>query len=130
MSDSHHVSADDPATHEAGVNMKLIIGVGVVSLLAFAVCSVLAGVILNRLDERYDQAGGEPPARALVGKDEIGIVDYPPFDSDDRLARWKAEQRQRLEGYSWSDRKKNLIRVPIEQAMKEVVREAAGGARQ
>ena len=37
------------------------------------------------------------------------------------LARLQAEQRDRLRGYAWVDRKKGIVSIPIAEAMKRVV---------
>jgi hypothetical protein len=37
------------------------------------------------------------------------------------LARLQSEQRGRLRGYAWVDRKKGIVSIPIEEAMKRTV---------
>ncbi len=128
MNDPHHVLPTSDAAHEQGINVGKIIAVGVASLAAFAICTVAARGIMVRFDAP-DEA--EKPADAkttLIGKDEIGIVDHVPFDGDHRLEDWRATQKKRLESYGWVDRKKGLIHIPIDVAMKEVVQQSGGGA--
>jgi hypothetical protein len=46
-----------------------------------------------------------------------------PFDADDRLERWRAEKSKTLSSYGWVDRGKGLIHIPVEEAMKELLRQ-------
>jgi hypothetical protein len=135
MSDAHsHQPTEQPA-HVPGtdddVNISQIIWIGVVSLAIFALSAVAAHIILRGDEAQLQKRGVAPLVRGLAKKHEIGIIDYVPFDSDARLDRWRAEKTKALNSYGWVDRKKGLIHVPVEEAMKEVVRQAAagGGAR-
>jgi hypothetical protein len=121
-----HAPAATTANPEAGVNVKLIVGVGVVSLVIFAVSAVIAWVMLDADTETYEAAGAAPKA-PLIGSPEIGIVDQAHFEDDTRLGRWREGKKQRLESYGWVDRKQGLIHIPIGEAMKEVVRQSGGG---
>ena len=51
----------------------------------------------------------------------------PQLQTDDAadLARLQAEQRGRLNGYSWVNRDKGIVAIPIEEAMKRVVTRGA-----
>lgn len=115
------------SVNEDGVNMTKIIVVGVVSLVIFAISAVIAGIIVNADEVELGTRGIAPLPADITKKEEIGIVDYVLFDGDTRLAKWKAERKKTGESYGWVDRKKGLIHIPIEQAMKDVVREAGGG---
>jgi hypothetical protein len=125
-----HPSSPAAASNEDGVNMKKMVAVGAVSLVIFAVSTVIAAIILQKDEDAYAARGVAAPA-PLIGKEEIGIVDQVHFDSDQRLEKWRAERAQTLGSYGWVDRKKGIIHIPIEKAMEEVVRQAAvgGGAR-
>jgi hypothetical protein len=125
MSSNVNAAHGDPS-NEDGVNTKKIIAVGVVSLVIFAASAVVAGVIL-RADEAQYAARGVAAAPQHLGVDEVGLVDQVAFDGDDRIERWQADRRQRLNSYGWVDRQKGVIHIPIEEAMKEVVRQAGGG---
>jgi hypothetical protein len=122
-SSSHSTQPPPPATGaEDDVNVKLILGVGVVSLVVFALSAVVAHVILRRDEAELQARGVAPMIRGLAQKDEIGIIDSVPFDADARLDRWKREKARALTTYGWVDRKKGIIHIPIEEAMKEVIR--------
>jgi hypothetical protein len=122
-----HAQVASTESPEAGVNMKLIVGVGLASLVIFIVSAIIAAIILKGDETAYEQRG-MPPKAKLVGESEIGIVDQIHFDADDRLAKWRSRKQHRLENYGWVDRKQGLIHIPIEQAMKEIVSRSGGGA--
>jgi len=109
------------------MNIAKIVIVGVVSLIIFGVSAVIAGVILNS-DEAALNAKGLAPLQADIRhKEEIGIIDYVQFDNDNRLDNWRAKQEATLTSYGWVDRSKNLIHIPIDQAIKDVIEQAGGG---
>jgi hypothetical protein len=97
-----------------------VIGIGVASLVIFALCTVWAAVILKRETARVESSTGAPRTPAMIGKQEIGIVDQVPFIVDHRLAEWKAEHKARLDGYGWIDRAGGIAHIPIETAMDQV----------
>ncbi len=111
---------------EKEVNSRLILVVGIVSLILFGVSAIAAGVILNRDTTAYEEAGLPPPA-GLIGKAEVGIVEQIHYDLDKRLPIWRAEKQKRLSEWNWVDSKAGIVRMPIEEAMKEVVRQGGAG---
>jgi hypothetical protein len=108
-----------------GIDIKMILLVGVASLAIFALSAFIAYLILRHDVSAYEERG-LPAAPAMLGKDEIGIVDQPEFATDNRLEVWKAAKQQRLNHYGWVDRKKNLAHIPIDKAIDQVVAETAG----
>lgn len=112
-----------------GINIKTILLVGAGSLTVFALCAVVAYFILRHDTQAYEERG-RPAVPSQIGKDEIGIVDQPEFDSDRRLEEWKAAKQRRLNSYGWIDRKKNLVHIPIDKAIDQVVAESGGGSQQ
>jgi hypothetical protein len=111
-----------------GVNLKLIVMVGVVSLVVFVASAIIAWLVLRGDRATYSARGIAPDVHDLAKKEEIGIIDYVPFDGDHRLERWQQQKAKELSSYGWVDRKKGLIHIPIDEAIKEVVRQAAAGA--
>lgn len=108
-------------TSEDEINYGKIIGVAVVSLIIFALSTVWAAIILRKEAGKVEDPRGVAEARPTeIGRQEIGIVDQIPFDSDRRLSIWKAERTARLNGYGWVDRAKGIAHVPIERAMDAV----------
>ena len=132
MSNAHlpPQSPGHPAPQVSGaeddVNTKMIITVGVISLVVFALSAWVAHVILRRDEAELKQRGVAPQVTGLTRQHEIGIVDLVPFDADARLERWRAEKTKQLGSYGWVDRRKGIIHIPVEEAMKELVRQNTG----
>ena len=114
-----------PGLDDDGVDMKKILTVGVVSLVIFAISAVIAYLIM-RSDAREVASRGRPPPPSEIGRDEIGIVDQVEFSQDHRLQEWKAAKRKRLGSYGWVDRERGRVHIPIENAMEQVISQAAG----
>lgn len=106
-----------------GIDTKKIIIVGVGSLALFAISCVVAYFMLRTEVKEYD-AKGRPAPPTMIGKDEIGIVDQPEFETDTRLEEWKRAKQFRLNSYGWVDRKKEIVHIPIDKAIDQVVSEA------
>ncbi len=118
-------TAHPPATGgaEDDVNVKLILGVGLVSLIVFALSAVVAHWILTRDEAELQKRGVAPMVRGMAKLDEIGIIDAVPFDADQRLDRWRAEKTRTLSSYGWVDRKKGIIHIPVDEAVKALIRQ-------
>lgn len=124
MSDTHSHSGNahggGHSTTGGDINVKKIILVGLASLIIFAV-SIVWSYRLMVGRESEIAAGGLARVPTEIGKPEIGIVDQVPFDIDHRLEIWRAEHARRLSSYGWVDRRHGIARIPIEQAMRQVV---------
>ncbi len=136
MSDLQHPATPPPAAqpHESDVNMKMVLIVGIVSLVIFAISAVIASVALDKYTDYLHRKNGPPAPTREVGRAEIGIVDQVTFQSDHRLEKWQAQKTHWLKTYGWVDQHKGIVHVPIETAMREVVESVAvfdglGGAR-
>jgi len=116
-----------PSIDDDGIDVKKILAIGFGSLAVFALSAVVAYFML-RYDTNAYLAKGVPPPPALIGKDEIGIIDIPEFDKDSRLEEWKKAKQRRLDSYGWVDRQKALIHIPIDKAIDQVVAESAAGS--
>jgi hypothetical protein len=129
MSTGTHASPGHDPGNEDGVNMKLIVWVGVVSLAVFAISAVIAWLIMRAdyaaLEQSHGRANPKPEA---MGRDEIGIVDQVEFDNDTRLHEWRLAKEKRLGSYGWVDKTKGLIHIPIDKAMEQVVSQAGAAA--
>jgi len=118
------MSAHDKDPHgqsnEDQIDFRKVIGVGVVSLVIFALATYWAVAILH--GERAQMKGREEArVAAEIGKPEIGIVDQVPFAKDTRLAEWRKERADWLNNYGWVDRAHGIARMPIQRAMDAVV---------
>jgi hypothetical protein len=48
-------------------------------------------------------------------------------DPSEDLVKFLADEDKRLNTYYWIDKKKGIVHIPIEQAMKEIAEEGIGG---
>lgn len=107
-----------------GMNLTKIVVVGVISLVIFALSAVVAWWILRDDTAAFTERGMAPQMRGLAAQSEVGIIDMAHFDSDQRLEVWRAEKAKALSSYGWADRAKGLVHIPIEEAIKDVIRQA------
>lgn len=123
--------AKPSALNEDGMNIFKIVVVGVVSLVIFAISAVIAALILSNDEAQLNVKGLAGMPADILKKEEIGIIDVAPFDTDQRLAIWHAANAKALSTYGWVDRAKGVVHIPIERAMNEVILKAAaeGGAK-
>jgi hypothetical protein len=111
---------------EAGadvVDYGKVVGVGVASLVIFALAITWAGYLMHwKVEEVHAEHG---KAREFdTHQEEIGIVDQVPFSIDQRLPKWRQARKLDLETYGWVDKSRGVVRIPIGEAMDKV----AGGA--
>lgn len=48
-------------------------------------------------------------------------------DPQEDLRKFRAEEEARLNSYGWVDRSKGIVHIPIDQAMKDVIRKGIDG---
>jgi hypothetical protein len=120
----HEVSEDT----DDGINLKKIILVGAISLVVFALSAVVAWWMLREDNAVFAARGVAATPRGLNKLQEVGLVDVAHFDDDHRLEQWRAAKAKAATSYGWVDRNKGIVHIPIEEAMKEVVRQAQSGA--
>ena len=89
---------------QENLNIPMIVTVGLISVVLTAV-SVIAVQALY-----FNYATAETQRK---------VVEAPTADADSKLA----EQIAKLSRYSWTDREKGVVTVPIERAMRLVVQE-------
>ncbi len=130
MSDPHHVPPVSTAVvqvpGEDGIQMGKIVGIGIVSLVIFALSALIAHLVLKNYTAYLRAETGEAPRGRMIGKPEIGIVDQVHFDDDHRLEIWRAARNKHLSGYGWVDHARGVVHVPIDKAMDQVVKQAGG----
>jgi DNA-directed RNA polymerase subunit K/omega len=120
MSSSHDSHSSGGHAEEDKIDFKKVITVGVVSLVIFALASWWAISILHS-ETAILSKRGQRHVPAEIGSAEIGIVDQVPFEGDARLAHWRAERAEQLNGYGWVDRPRGIIHIPVDRAMDEIV---------
>jgi len=112
--------SEDVAGGTDAVDYGKVVGVGVASLIIFALSIWWASHILHSETEAAEAKTGK--AREVdTTRTEIGIVDQVPFASDTRLAKWRTARRLELETYGWVDKATGKVHIPIEAAMEKVV---------
>jgi hypothetical protein len=104
------------------VDYSKVVGVGVASLVIFAISIWWSATILHSATAEAEARAGKAKSFDLK-RTEIGIVDQVPFVVDKRLPEWRARRKAELDGYGWIDRAKGIVHIPIEDAMNKV----AGG---
>ncbi len=104
---------DRPESSGVAVGPVLWGALGSLILMAGAVAGLHAIFVLNVPNRRV------PPPAAFP---------QPQLQTDEVAQRQRIEQqqRQRLTGYAWADRRKGLVRIPIARAMDLIVARGPG----
>jgi len=105
------------AQEQQKMNWPMILGVGIGSILIFAVATVWSTYILNSTRAEM-QPAGPPPLPKQVDQYEVGIVNQRVFALDQRAAQKRLQQIERLRSYGWVDREAGVAHIPIDEAMK------------
>ncbi len=93
------------------------------AILIISAVMVVWAVLAVRAKERELRPSGQFPERELGPRREVQAVQQDLF-GDLGLAEILArEQRRELDRYSWVDRDKGVVRVPVDAAMDAVVEE-------
>jgi hypothetical protein len=116
-SQAHGTTAAEVIEEQQKMNWKVIIGVGVGSVVIFAIATVWSTHILNSTKAEM-QPAGPPPIPRQVNSYEVGIVNQRVFALDQRAAQKRLQQMERLDSYGWVDRQAGLAHIPIDEAMK------------
>ena len=120
--DSHAVEV---SVAQQKMSWSWIIGVGVASVLIFAVATLWSTHILNSTRAEM-QPAGPPPIPKQVSQYEVGIVNLRVFALDQRAAQKRLRQLERLDSYGWVDREAGMAHIPVSEAMKMLVAEEQG----
>jgi len=120
--DSHTVEVEHA---QQKMNWPWIIGVGVGSVIIFAVATLWSTHILNATRSEM-QPAGPPPIPKEVNQYEVGIVNLRVFALDQRAAQKRLRQMERLDSYGWVDRETGVAHIPVSEAMKMLVAEEQG----
>jgi hypothetical protein len=112
-----HGTASEVAHAQQQMSWPWILGVGLGSILIFAVATVWSTHILNATRAEM-QPGGPPPLPKGVDQYEVGIVNQRVFALDQRAAQKRLQQMERLRSYGWVDREAGLAHIPIDEAVR------------
>ncbi len=101
-----------------------ILTVAAVSLFIFVVGGYWAFGIMRATQNELNPDGPKPvPAQA--GQIEVGMVNLALFSQDRRADERVAEQTQRLVSYGYVDPQKQILHIPIEEAIKQALKESS-----
>jgi hypothetical protein len=103
--------------------MKKVVSVALIAFLIFGLSVLWADDILG-LQTRRLLPSGPAPAPSEVGKRQVGMVNQLLFELQTEAANKREGQLKRLDSYGWIDRDKQIIHVPIRQAMEQMAAEA------
>jgi hypothetical protein len=87
------------------------------------VAAIYVGILILIVISAFVLIGGYPSSLPDVNR-KLSIAPPGPrlqTDAQGNLRRFRAEEENRLNGYSWIDKSKGVVRIPIEQAMKKLV---------
>ncbi|MGQ0506481.1 MAG: hypothetical protein ACT4TC_14305 [Myxococcaceae bacterium] len=93
--------------------------VAALSLIAFFVGGLWSTYILLRPHNSMNPEM-RAPLPVAVNQYEVGIVNQKLFTGDVRAEEAKQTQVKALHSYGWVDRSRNVIHIPIEEAMKQL----------
>ena len=90
---------------------------------------VLLGTLIFLVIAPFVLIGAFPDAVSDVSR---ALTVEPPQprlqkDPSEDLAKFMADEDKRLSTYYWIDKKKGIVHIPIEQAMKEIAQEGIDG---
>jgi hypothetical protein len=97
-----------------------VVAIGVTALIVFGAATWWSTRILKGTAGTLNPARLSPTPKE-IGKREIGIVDQTPFDVTRAAERYRRNETERLNRYGWVDREKEIIHVPIERAIDDLL---------
>lgn len=118
---SHPAEVTAPPQEEDAPNARKAIAIAIVTMTVFALGILYVVLVLRFTGTSPRNLGGPMPRQ--TGQSEIGIVDQPIFENDQRQKRLSQEKRALLTEYGWTDRQAGTIHMPVERAIDEMVRE-------
>ncbi|MFQ3581819.1 MAG: hypothetical protein SNJ67_01825 [Chloracidobacterium sp.] len=115
----HHELPNGEGFEQSDANIKAVFGVGIAVLIFTLCCAVVINVLYSYLDERGSRVVQPKTERA---KDEPRVINdhEPPLQESPEadMREWRAKEDAHLHSYGWVSKEKNVVRIPIERAMK------------
>lgn len=113
MSEAKGPINPETAYEPSDASPRLLAGImALVAVVVIASGAILSGIFSSTLREPWVGMAKPPPRPRLE------------IDEHADLRRFEARVEKRLDGYGWVDRKRGIVRIPIQEAMK---RAAAAG---
>jgi hypothetical protein len=90
---------------------------------------VLLGIFLILVISPFAMIAGFPSAPADASRALTVEPPQPQLQTNpsEDLAKFRAVEEKRLNGYYWVDKEKGIVHIPIEQAMKQLAEEGIDG---
>ena len=117
-------SQEHPEVQEPeGLPAVRLVAIGFIFLVIFSFATFWSVRILRSEEEKIGVSEEAIPKPPEIGKPQIGIVNQRLFELQLEAKQKRDEQLARLNSYGWVDRDKQIIHIPIDQAMEKLVRE-------
>lgn len=98
---------------------------GLLALAIFAVGAAAATFVVVAIKGSIRDGEEGAPAQVRRGDIQVGIVEQRPIELETRAQQLRRSRQEQLGSYGWVDREKNVIRIPIDEAMKQLAQEHA-----
>lgn len=118
----HSLSERPPVQEPEGLSSRRAVAIAIFFGVLFFF-AVLWSVRIFKTEERVLAPQGTITVPAEIGKSEIGIVNQRLFELQLEAQQKKNEQLKWLNSYGWTDREKQIIHIPIDQAMEKLAAE-------
>lgn len=120
--DVSHIQNPDTTHEESDVNVRAILGfIG-----GLFVALIVTYLVISGLYRQFEAREAEREARpiSLVQRPAGQLPPEPRLQTDPQedLRRLRAEEDAKLHGYGWVDQQGGIAHIPIEEAMKLVIR--------
>jgi len=120
---AEHSLSERPLVQEPeGLSTRRVAAIAIFFAVLFFF-AVLWSVRIFKTEERALAPQGTITVPAEIGKSEIGIVNQRLFELQLEAQQKKNEQLKWLNSYGWTDREKQIIHIPIDQAMDKLAAE-------
>lgn len=110
-----------PVRDKDAVNNRRMVGIAFATLAVFTFFVVGMFAQLQFRQRHLNPGGAEIPK--VLGKAEINIVNQSLMVLDTRAYQQREQKRQQLHSYGWVDRERNVVHIPIHEAIRRVVEE-------
>jgi len=115
----HTVSERPQLQEPESLSTRRAVAIAILFLVVFFF-AVLWSVRIFKTEERALAPQGTITVPAEIGKSQIGIVNQRLFELQLEAEQKKNQQLKRLNSYGWTDREKQIIHIPIDQAMEKL----------
>ena len=112
----HEPTISDPTYQDKDINLPVVLGVVVITLIVTAGTFVGMKSLFDSYDVRF-QAEQAKTASPVLGQRELPKAPLLQVNEPADLAVHLAEEAAKLHGYHWVDSSSGVVQIPIERAM-------------